>query len=387
MWFCPAIWLRDTTPFGNRYVLGTEGMRRMATADILVSGLGGLGVEVAKNIILAGVRSVTLYDPNPVSWSDLSSHFFAGADDIGHGKAEVSKHKLAELNNHVSVHVLNKPKITAEDIRKFTVVVLTQGSHETCLEIGKACHDLGVKFVAAATSGVFGKVFCDFGTEFVVSDPTGEDPPSVMVQQIEKKPYADAFSQPEFLVTDFTKFDRPPQIHLCFAALSDYAQKHKGAYPGTWNQSDAQEFIQCVRSLNTSLKDTGAFVSELDEHLCSLFAYTSNGQCCPVQAVIGGFAAQEALKACTGKFKPLMQWSYFDAIECLPSPVSQAAENCSKELVVGEGDAAPRGSRYDGQIAIFGHQFQEKLNRLKYFMVISYSFSNMCLGGRWGNWL
>ncbi|TGZ62433.1 hypothetical protein CRM22_007448 [Opisthorchis felineus] len=428
------------------YVLGTEGMRRMATADILVSGLGGLGVEVAKNIILAGVRSVTLFDPNPVSWNDLSSHFFAGADDIGHGKAEVSRHKLAELNNHVSVHVLNKPKITAEDIRKFTVVVLTQGSHETCLEIGKVCHDLGVKFVVAATSGVFGKVFCDFGTEFVVSDPTGEDPPSVMIQQIEKskqglvtcleetrhnfedgdyvtfsevkgmtelngceprkvkvigpdafvigdtstlseylsggvctkvkmpqtltfKPYAGAFSQPEFLVTDFTKFDRPSQIHLCFAALSDYAQKHKGAYPGTWNQSDAQEFIQCVRSLNTSLKDTGAFVSELDEHLCSLFAYTSNGQCCPVQAVIGGFAAQEALKACTGKFKPLMQWSYFDAIECLPSPVSEAAENSNKELVIDEGDAAPRGSRYDGQIAIFGHQFQEKLNRLKYFMV------------------
>jgi ubiquitin-activating enzyme E1 len=34
------------------YVMGREAMERMATSNILISGLGGLGVEIAKNICL-----------------------------------------------------------------------------------------------------------------------------------------------------------------------------------------------------------------------------------------------------------------------------------------------------------------------------------------------
>lgn len=44
------------------YVLGHDAMRRMANSDILLSGLGGLGLEIAKNVILGGVKSITLHD-------------------------------------------------------------------------------------------------------------------------------------------------------------------------------------------------------------------------------------------------------------------------------------------------------------------------------------
>ena len=47
------------------------------------AGLGGLGVEVAKNVILAGVKSVTLYDPTLVSHTDLSSQFYLNESEIG----------------------------------------------------------------------------------------------------------------------------------------------------------------------------------------------------------------------------------------------------------------------------------------------------------------
>lgn len=42
------------------YVLGQEAMKKMAKSSILISGMGGLGVEIAKNIILAGVNLVTI---------------------------------------------------------------------------------------------------------------------------------------------------------------------------------------------------------------------------------------------------------------------------------------------------------------------------------------
>ena len=55
------------------YVLGHDAMLKMSQSDVLIVGMNGLGVEIAKNVILAGVKSVALYDPSPVHVADLSS--------------------------------------------------------------------------------------------------------------------------------------------------------------------------------------------------------------------------------------------------------------------------------------------------------------------------
>lgn len=65
------------------YVLGHDAMRRMANSDVLISGLGGLGVEIAKNVILGGVKSVTLHDSAVCTIEDLGSQFYLYQDDIG----------------------------------------------------------------------------------------------------------------------------------------------------------------------------------------------------------------------------------------------------------------------------------------------------------------
>jgi ubiquitin-activating enzyme E1 len=66
-------------------------MKKMATSNVLIVGMKGLGVEigsykviystfgvgcltlVAKNVALAGVKSVTIYDPSPVEIADLGT--------------------------------------------------------------------------------------------------------------------------------------------------------------------------------------------------------------------------------------------------------------------------------------------------------------------------
>lgn len=59
--------------FADRYVLGHEAMKHLQTSSVLISGLQGLGVEIAKNIILGGVKAVTLHDQGTAQWADLSS--------------------------------------------------------------------------------------------------------------------------------------------------------------------------------------------------------------------------------------------------------------------------------------------------------------------------
>lgn len=57
----------------HRYVLGLPAMQRIQGAKVLLSGLQGLGAEVAKNLVLMGVGSLTLHDPHPTCWSDLAA--------------------------------------------------------------------------------------------------------------------------------------------------------------------------------------------------------------------------------------------------------------------------------------------------------------------------
>ncbi len=90
------------------YVMGHAAMNRMVASNVLLVGLDGAGVELAKNVILMGVKSVALFDPQPTAWEDLSSQFYLGEADIGHSRAAQSLEKLASLNQyvHVSDYVL-----------------------------------------------------------------------------------------------------------------------------------------------------------------------------------------------------------------------------------------------------------------------------------------
>lgn len=48
-------------------------MKRMGASTIFISGMKGLGIEIAKNVVLGGVKSVTIHDYENTTINDLSS--------------------------------------------------------------------------------------------------------------------------------------------------------------------------------------------------------------------------------------------------------------------------------------------------------------------------
>ena len=48
-------------------------MHKMQASNVLICGMGGIGVEIAKNVVLGGVKSVTIHDDIDVSYRDLST--------------------------------------------------------------------------------------------------------------------------------------------------------------------------------------------------------------------------------------------------------------------------------------------------------------------------
>ncbi|XP_018321472.1 ubiquitin-like modifier-activating enzyme 1 isoform X2 [Agrilus planipennis] len=413
------------------YVLGHDAMRRMASSDVLISGMGGLGVEIAKNVILGGVKSVTLHDEALCKVSDLSSQFYLGENDVGKNRAEACFKKLSELNMYVPTKSYVGP-LSEEVLKKFSVVVLTNSSLSEQLRISEITHANNIALIVADTRGLFAQVFCDFGKSFTVVDVNGEPPVSAMIADISKdsegntivtciddtrhgledgdyvtflelqgaselnncnpikikvlgpytfsigevtfskyerggvveqvkmpkniefKPLKESIKAPEFLITDFAKFDHPGQLHLAFQALHKFVNTH-GKVPKPWSTADAKEFVTIAKALNLD----GGSDNEINTELLEKFSKTASGNLGPINATIGGIVAQEVMKACTGKFHPIYQWLYFDAIECLPTDLGEINEELT----------TPTGSRYDGQVAVFGKEFQKKIESLKYFVV------------------
>lgn len=415
-------------------VYGREAMRRLFASNILISGMQGLGAEIAKNLILAGVKSVTLHDEGVVELWDLSSNFIFSEDDIGKNRALASIQKLQELNNAVAISTLTCT-MTKEYLSDFQAVVFIDISFEKAIEFNDYCHSHQppISFIKAEVRGLFGSVFCDFGPQFTVLDVDGEDPHTGIIASISNdnpaliscvdderlefqdgdlvvfsevhgmtelndgkpkkvkiaRPYSftleedttnfgtyikggivtqvkqpkvlnfkslkEALSDPgDFLLSDFSKFDHPPLLHVAFQALDNFISE-VGCFPVAGSEEDAQKLISIASRINETLAD--GRLEDINPKLLRLFSFGSKAVLNPMAAMFGGIVGQEVVKACSGKFHPLYQFFYFDSVESLPT----------EPLV--SSDFSPLNRRYDAQISVFGSKLQKKLEDAKVFIV------------------
>jgi len=154
---------------------GVETMKNILTLDVLIVGARGVGVEAAKDLILAGPRSVTLYDPTPVSISDFGANCFLTEDHIGKRRAEVCIEALSKLNPYVKVREL-EGELTNDVLSKFGVVLVTDSNMgwKKLAEMGRICHECGTTFIVGLATGLIGTFFSDFGDSHVITDCDGE---------------------------------------------------------------------------------------------------------------------------------------------------------------------------------------------------------------------
>ena len=420
------------------YVLGHDAMKSMSQSNVLIYGLNGLGVELAKNIILSGVKSVMLVDSKDVTMADLSSQFYLSEDKLGKNRAEACVNQLSELNTYVDVKSTSDA-LTKDLLSKYTILVTTDIPISTQTYLNNLCRECNVKYIHAETRGVFGKIFCDFGNEFIVNDANGEPVINIAIESIRvneecgkeneeqdkdnetlteyvftcaephelenndsvifdeidgltnlngnefqvkvvgrtefsvsakcegtynkggmvksvKKPIVlnfktleESIQNPDYLLTDWLHMDRAPVSHAAFNALGKY-ELETGRVPKSHNKDDVNSFVRLA------LETFGENFPEEERKTLEIFANNASGQLTAVNSVIGGFAAQEVLKACSGKFTPIKQFLYFDSIDSLSLKDYDESEYEDT-------------SRYSSQVSVFGKAFQQKLVETSTFIV------------------
>ena len=162
---------------------GNETMKKLSKLKIFIIGLKGLGVEVAKNIILSGPKRVSLYDKDIVSLEHLGTNFYLREEDVGKKKlSEASLQKLKNLNPYTTVDIIEE---IYDSIPNYNVVVLTDlYPKNIIIKIDEICTKQNIKFLFGVNMGLFGFIFSNFGKNHTIIDKDGKEPKRFIITNI-----------------------------------------------------------------------------------------------------------------------------------------------------------------------------------------------------------
>merc|ERR1711871_1290714 len=166
-------------------VFDFKGSVRITAARVFISGLGPLGMEIAKNICRAGVKGVTIHDTKPTTTIDLGGQFYLSEASLGSNRAEATLPLLKALNPTVTVEACTANLLEKQEVLdEHNVVVLCDTMLDDSVKVGEYCRSKGIKLLVADVRGPFAWTFADFGEGFTTYDKDGEPVKEVMLHDI-----------------------------------------------------------------------------------------------------------------------------------------------------------------------------------------------------------
>ena len=177
------------------YTYGIDTMEKIINLKILIIGLRGLGIEIAKNLVLAGPKQLTIYDENLCTINDLSSNFFINESDILKKRRDIAcLEKLSLLNPYIQLDIC-KDKNIFNVLNHYNIIVITEiQNYNYLFEINKYCRENNIAFIYTGIFGLSGFLFNDFGDKHIVTNKNGFDNYSYNIDYIiEKKEVYEIF--------------------------------------------------------------------------------------------------------------------------------------------------------------------------------------------------
>lgn len=287
----------------------------MRNTKILIAGLNGLGCEVAKNIILAGLKSVTFLDHRVVSELDFCSQFFIPRETVGKFRVDASLVRAQALNPVVQL-LKDTGLLQDKDeefFKNFDVVVITEASIEEQVRIDNICRANNIKFFSADLWGAFGFSFSDLQDhEFAVD---------IIKHKVISKPHEKV--KTEMITTTTKRSLKFPSLESTIAfdhTTAYFAKRIMKTGPSFIVMKILQKFRETEKrdpqpaSRNEDIKKLLAIRDEIsnktvvsDDYFEHVFAQIS-----PAAAIVGGALAQEVIKTVSQKDAPHFNYFFFD---------------------------------------------------------------------------
>ncbi|XP_069118433.1 SUMO-activating enzyme subunit 1-like isoform X1 [Argopecten irradians] len=310
---------------------GLDAQRRLRASRVLLIGMRGLGAEVAKNIVLSGIKSLTMLDDTEVTEEDACSQFLLPRTDVGKNRAVCSLDRTQQLNPMVKVTSDSESVASKDDnfFTQFDVVCATCCGPTQLMRINQICADNGIKFYAGDVFGYYGYMFSDLGKHDyaeeiqkkpVKKDESGdgepaakksksEEPETVVVKKCSSFVRLKNALDVDWSTTEAAKkLNRTPNTYFITKVFFSFIEKF-GRRPAVKSHNHDIEQLTSLRSEVLENLKVGAKAVPED------FSSHCFSELSPVCAVVGGILGQEIIKAVSHKDKPHNNFFFYDGVE------------------------------------------------------------------------
>ncbi|XP_024041149.1 SUMO-activating enzyme subunit 1B-1 isoform X2 [Citrus clementina] len=244
-------------------VWGADAQRRLSKSHILVCGMKGTVAEFCKNIVLAGVGSLTLMDDRVVTEEAWSANFLIPPDENVYGGktiAEVCCDSLKDFNPMVRVSV---EKVDCRD----------------------SCGEIFVDL----QNHKYSKQKIEETIECQLRYPSFEEAISVPWRALPRK---------------------ASKLYFALRVLEQF-EEAEGRSPGEISIADLPAVLKLKKELCEANALNASHVTDslLERLIIGTREFT------PVCAVVGGILGQEVIKAISCKGEPLKNFFFFDIMD------------------------------------------------------------------------
>jgi ubiquitin-like 1-activating enzyme E1 A len=300
-----------------------------------------LANEIAKNLVLAGVGSLTVVDHEVVTEDDLGCQFFISEEHIGQNRAHAALPQIQKLNPRVNLEadqdlIATKPPVY---FATYDITIATCQDIDTLSMINASCRISNRKFYAAATHGMYGFVFSDLimhdfvieraksnritevnkaetMTRMIIAATTKKENGRVIEMVSKRETYSPiVLANTSPLPAEITKNRRrrlqvTPLIS-CLRALFDFQKVSGGRLP-----SHSRPDLELFTSLATEKHRELMLPTEtLRSEFLRSFLHNLGSEIAPVAAFLGGSLAQDVINVLGQREQPLQNCLLFDGEE------------------------------------------------------------------------
>jgi adenylyltransferase/sulfurtransferase len=149
--------------------VGMEGQLKLARAQVLMIGAGGLGAPLGLYLAAAGVGRLGIVDFDVVDFTNLQRQITFSTSDVGRPKIQAAKERLAGLNPGIRIDTY-ETRLTSDNalelFRDYDIIVDGTDNFPTRYLVNDACVLLG-------KPNVYGSIFRFEGQATVFNYPAG----------------------------------------------------------------------------------------------------------------------------------------------------------------------------------------------------------------------
>ncbi|KAK7952584.1 ThiF family protein [Apiospora aurea] len=316
---------------------GMQAQKRIQGATVLLITMRALANEIAKNLVLAGIGSLTVVDDQPVTEADLGAQFFLTKENLGQNRAQAASESIRKLNPRVQVYA-DAESIMAKGASYFAgfdIIIATDLNPTTLAFINTATRLHERQFYATGTHGLYGYIFSDLIEHDYVLQRDKANVPTKIGAETRSRSVIDVKEKEEGgkkieMVTKrelYSTWDLASETSLLPAEYRGSKRRLKTVTPALsclrtlWgfqsihnrnpghNHQDLEYFVKKATSTHASL---GLPAETLRSEFLRKFLGNVGGEIAPVTAVLGGQLAQDVINVLGRSQPPIQNMVIFD---------------------------------------------------------------------------